>query len=183
MALADRGGLAQAAALHSTILSGSTSSIRKDRRCPCLAYAPLRDRGLRPDSRSCSRRSCWARGRSRSTRPTTTRRSRSARSWPARSAIPTPSSPRTLDLPEVLRRLANLGAGYPDVVSILETAEPAEEPARPACRRRGSDRERQLPGSRPGERHHRQARRRGEANLRRIITRHAAAILRSLRRR
>jgi flagellar basal body P-ring protein FlgI len=28
----------------------------------------------------------------------------------------------TLDLPEVLRRLANLGAGYPEVVSILETA-------------------------------------------------------------
>ena len=29
----------------------------------------------------------------------------------------------TLELPEVLRRLANLGAGYPDVVSVLETAQ------------------------------------------------------------
>jgi flagellar basal body P-ring protein FlgI len=28
----------------------------------------------------------------------------------------------TLDLPEVVRRLANMGAGYPEVVSILETA-------------------------------------------------------------
>ena len=71
----------------------------------------------------------------------------------------------TLELPEVIRRMANLGAGYPDVVAVLEMAQAPEKPRWRAGGRRGSGREFQIPRSCSRQRHHRQARRCGEAHF------------------
>ena len=55
-----------------------------------------------------------------------------------------------LELPEVLRRLANLGTGYPEVVADTRDGRPPEELAWPTGCRRGTQRQHPVPGSDPG---------------------------------
>ncbi len=105
-----------------TIRSASTSSTRKAPRwSTCRGPADPRSSSSAA-SKNCSRRSCWAPARSFSTPPRTTTRSSSARSSPAGSAMPTPRSPPSLELADVVRKTASLGATYPQIVAILETA-------------------------------------------------------------
>ena len=65
----------------------------------------------------------------------------------------------TLELAEVVRKTASLGATYPQIVAILETAKRQKKSGRRARRRRGAQFQSGLPRSRPGQGHDRQARR------------------------
>ena len=90
---------------------------------PRRPHPPLRDRRLRPRPEAAHP------GRARH-RPDPAQRlrrrrerSRSARSSRAGSATATPRSQSSLELGDVIRQTANLGANYPEIVAILQAAE------------------------------------------------------------
>ena len=107
-----------------TIRSPSMSSTRKGRRWSTSRGPGGPRSSSSAASRSCSRPSSWTPARSCSTPPTTTTRSRSARSCPAATATPTSRSPTLAGAGRSASAgLANLGASYPEIVAVLETAQ------------------------------------------------------------
>ena len=87
----------------------------------------------------------------------------------------------SLELAEVVRKTASLGATYPQIVAILENAKRQKKSGRRAGRRRRARFQSGLPRSRPGQRHDRQARRLGQANLGRDFQVRPALAVRNLR--
>ncbi|MFO0907226.1 MAG: flagellar basal body P-ring protein FlgI [Isosphaeraceae bacterium] len=103
--------------------SRCTSLTARGRRGPRLAHPALARSWSSAARSSCRRPSCSAREPSSSMRPTATSRSRSARSCRAEFVDSDKKVSSSLEMGDVLRQTANLGATYPEIVAILQAAD------------------------------------------------------------